>query len=125
MTGRLRREERIDLDLGPVPSMFLSVGLAILAAIGASALTAIGLAIAFELAPTRRGLYGELRIIGASSQFAAEVAWLFVLLGAYRKCRGLRLLPGRLSIFGLMVGIALLGVVAARFLALPGRHVLG
>lgn len=108
--------EPVGPDYGPLTSAALAIGLAVVSAIGAASMTAITLAATFEMVVILPGPFEQYRLIDACSRFAAEVSALIVLILSYRNGRGRPLWPRRLSLLGLMKGIAFLGLIASRFL---------
>lgn len=109
-------DERIGPDYGPVISAGLAVCLAALSAIAAASVTAIALAATFEVILIRTRPFEQYRLIDAWSRFAAEASALIVLVLSYRTGRGRSIWPRRLSLLGMMKGMALLGIIASRFL---------
>jgi hypothetical protein len=104
-------------DYGPLASAGLAIALAALGAIGAASMTAIALAATFEVVVILPRPFERYQLIDAWSRFAAETSALIVLLLTYRTARGRTPLPRRLSLLGMMKGIAFLGVIASRFLS--------
>ncbi|MEW4566603.1 hypothetical protein AB1L88_01920 [Tautonia sp. JC769] len=109
-------DDRIGPDYGPAVSAGVALCLALLGAIAAASMTAIALSATFEVFPFLPRAFERYRLVEACSRFAAEATAPMILLLSYRSARGRTPWPRRLSLLGIMKGIALLGVIASRFL---------